>query len=345
MSKKSIDELVKGMDPSKEIKLYDNFDMYNAVYVSAGDHAEGVNFDPQANDSQDGAEDKKFQAAATKIKKMMGDRPAVIAKADATHYGMINGNFYWYNTQRMKANAGTWMEKTSNGTWGRPVQTDHSMASDKTLGRVLSATPIFYTVPGKDAFTPDGHIELIYYISDKEGIDKIVDGRFRTLSVSSSASPSSVKCSICGRSVNDWDCTHYRGKSYKAEDGAISHYASATGNAHPCNKDEQVAFWMWDNQKYSEVSYVGKPADGEAQHTDLVYVNIDGKDASDSIVNDKANFQRQVSIMVGSFDNQRVTGIKDQEDNLVGNEVLFSSGRHRNIIRRERRSIWRTKTL
>ena len=232
---KTIDDMVKGISNDKVITIHDNFDLQNAIFLSSRDKVESI-------DASNPTEDRQFAAAATKIKKLMGDRSAIVAKADATHYGYVNQNYYWYNPKLLRANAKTWIKKTTNGSWGKPVQKDHSIGTEDTLGRVLVATPFLYGNDAPGLFDAEGHIQLIYYVSDSEAIEKMIDGRFRTLSVSSSTSIDQVTCSICGLSVNDWDCSHGRGKTYELAKDVVSTYEDRTNNSALMKNKEHHVF-------------------------------------------------------------------------------------------------------
>jgi hypothetical protein len=306
--KKSLDELVKGINDVANLTIHDAFKLKDAVYVSSKDNVEGMDLSQSPDKS---AADKKFEAAAKKIKSMMGDRSAIVAKAEATHYDFVNKNFYYYDLAYMRQNATTWIQKTNTGSWGKPVQKDHWIDTDASVGRVLGATPIIYPTRSNDIWVPNGHIELVYYVPDKDAIDRMIDGRFRTLSVSASATPKDVKCSICGRTINDYECDHYRGKTYSITDERTK------------KTTDRLCYWIWGKQVYNEVSFVQKPADADADTYEMSFINIDGKDNFDENTNDTAHVDTRVSLMSADIENGLLQNLLDSEENNV--ETLYAA--------------------
>ena len=194
---KLIDEVVKGLGPDKELHATDFIDLTKAAYVTANDKV----------DLFHGSNDRAFAALSKKIKDQIGDKPVIVAAADAVHYNYVNRNMSWYHIDYIQPNAKTWIQGQNGEKWGKPVQLNHETDVENTVGRVLASTPFIY--PGKTSnesypqasvkssvlYKPDGHIELIYYVSDKDAIERIVDGRFRTMSVGQGANPQTVYCS------------------------------------------------------------------------------------------------------------------------------------------------------
>jgi len=303
MNAKSIDEIIKGLEGSKLITIHDAVSLRSPMYVSRKDNVEHL-------DAATENDDKAFEAYAAKIKRMLGDKSAIVAKADATHYDFVNKNFYFYELDFIKQNAKTWVVKTKNGTRGNPVQKNHDLSVESTIGRVLVATPFVYATKSDDINVPNGHIQLIYYITDKDAIEKIADDRFRTLSVSATTSLDQVTCSICGRSVSDTDCMHYRGKIYALEDS---------------NKKE-LAYWKWKRKNYKEVSYVGNPADAGAEHSAIKFINIDGKDYVDSGDTNENAFKQEsaITLMVSSFDNGIFHDLIDVNQKVIQKAEIYT---------------------
>jgi len=266
---KTIDQAIKGMDPNKEIITTDFINLDKSVYVSRKDKAE------LATDASigDGSNERAFNAMAKKIKQEF-DTPVIVGASDATHYNFVNDNMSFYMIEFMARNAKTWVPTTGGIKLGKPWQLDHDISTESTVGRVLAATPFFYPNPNPNNLKqPDGHIELIYYISDSDTIEKVMDGRLKTISVSAGTHPDNVTCSICGLSARSWDCDHIRGKVYPAPD-------LANPKAKPKDK---MAFWVWGEKDYKESSYVSQPADKFAIQKKTSLINIPGIDASDSI--------------------------------------------------------------
>lgn len=308
MSKRSIDEVVKGIGPDVKINVHDALHLDNAYYISKRGNVEAVDASKIPTSG-----DEPFRKAVEKVKKQMGDKAAIVARTDATHYGFINRNFSFYNMNSIKSNAKTWIQATDRGRYGKPVQTDHDQSARETLGRVMVSTPIIYPQQNDDLLVPNGHIELIYNVTDKEAIEKMMDGRFRTVSVGASSTRDQVKCSICGESVSSWDCEHTRGKYYDI--------------AVPGSKDKtqkQLAFWIWDKKTYNEVSFVGNPADAKADTYEMEFINIDGIDSQDNNQYKDAEygFVPSVTIMGADFQDGVIASIKGADNESVDRSTI-----------------------
>lgn len=157
-------------------------------------------------------------------------KKALVVKIKATHGGYTNGNKFNYDIESMSDAAKTWIEP-----YQKPVLTHHDELSDP-IGRITDAEFIPMSTNRRDR--PKGHILLTAKITDKESIEKILDGRYMTVSVGSS--PASAKCNICDRDVVlNGLCDHKRGQLY----------------------DNKMCFWNIKVKKYNEVSFVNKPAD------------------------------------------------------------------------------------
>lgn len=301
-----IDSIVKGLNSSLEINVTDFVNLSSSFFISKKGNV-------QATDSESGT-DKKFEELVKQMKSKLGDKSAVIAKAPATHYGFVNDNMSYYDMAYIKENALTWIQQTADGAYGRPVIKNHNEYDvDGTLGRVLAATPVIYKTKSSDLFIPNGHIDLIYYVSDKEAIEKIMDERYKTLSVGASASLSSVKCSICGRPVNSYDCEHVRGKQYDVE-------------VSKNKMESKLCYWTWSSKRYREVSYVANPADKMAQTTKLSFINVTGKDSEDNEIfssyTGKKDSYSQV-LIVGDLTNSGLNNVRDLNDNKLNKEELY----------------------
>lgn len=118
----------------------------------------------------------------------------------------------------------------------KPMIINHDTRNEP-LGRITSAQYIEDSVTGKPC------IVISPEITDKEAIEKLMDGRYLTVSVGCFVD--SATCNICGSNVmEDW-CEHYRGEEY---DGVI------------CG-------WVLGDLDFYECSFVNVPAD---QHAGVV---------------------------------------------------------------------------
>lgn len=175
-----------------------------------------------------------FELKIPKITKDLKDsiegNKALTVKVYATHGGYVNGNKYFYTIESMKDSAETWIKP-----FPKPVLVHHNDESDP-IGRVIDSKFDFINTNRKNK--PKSHILLTLRITDKNAIEKIIDGRYMTVSVGSR--PTSAICNICDNDIaKDGPCSHKRGNEY----------------------DGKVCYWTINLKEYTEVSFVNKPAD------------------------------------------------------------------------------------
>ena len=200
---------------------------------------------------------------------------SLVITIDATHAGYKNKNFFYYDPQSMKyaVQQDTWTKP-----FPKPLLKNHDLDSEP-LGRVQAARYID-TMDGK------GYTQLDVKVTDSEAIDKILDGRYLTVSTHGAPMQAAdmkhnfVQCSVCGTNLNkdEW-CGHSRGQVYEDEDSGI----------------EQICYWKVGAMDYKEVSIVNNPADNDgttaAQITAVSM--IDGENpvlSQDSGENQNSNF-------------------------------------------------------
>jgi len=164
----------------------------------------------------------------------------LLVTIDATHGGFINRNYYYYVPTSMAKATKSWLEP-----FPKPVLRNHNKETDP-LGRVKAARYV-----GDDQF---GFIQLDVLITDQSAVEKIMDGRY--LTVSTSGTPVEfVRCSICKTNLLEADefCGHRRGSVYETEDGI-----------------KKVCYWEVGMLDYKEVSFVNVPADASKEHAAVV---------------------------------------------------------------------------
>lgn len=188
---------------------------------------------------------------------------SITVKMEATHSGRPNGNNWIYTPSGMMAGHKTFVTPVY-----KPVTEEHRPDS-RTLGRVISSeyiqyqefkdsfsklSPVEYLSQAKEsgldkkyrsrAYKGLGHIELVAKITDKEAIDKILDGEFGFVSVDGRVED--AYCSICSSKVNSPDrCEHKRGVKY--------------GN--------DKCYYVGGKMHFDHISYVANPADTNARAT------------------------------------------------------------------------------
>jgi len=184
------------------------------------------------------------------------------ATLDATRSGSIV-NHRVYRAQHMRDSIPTWTQP-----YEKPVLTHHNSTGD-AIGRVRGAR-FEALVPRSDWETDhltarigsqgSGRTLLKTVVTDPDSIDKILDGRYSTVSVGFGTD--SATCSICGE---DWasagmffaPCDHRPGKLYKIDEKS----AFWTGKK---TKKEYPMYLITGRINNKEVSFVNMPAQGFA---------------------------------------------------------------------------------
>mgnify|MGYP000137033909 CR=1 FL=1 len=188
---------------------------------------------------------------------------SITVKMEATHSGRPNGNNWIYTPRGMAEGYGSFVSPVF-----KPVTEEHRPDS-RTLGRVISSkyvkygnfsdsfnnlSPVEYLNKAKELgldkkyrerdYKGLGHIELVAKITDKEAIDKILDGEFGFVSVDGRVQD--AYCSICSTKVNSPNrCEHRRGVKY--------------GN--------EKCYYVGGKMHFDHISYVATPADSNAVAT------------------------------------------------------------------------------
>lgn len=183
-----------------------------------------------------------------KLKESAGSgKRKLMVTVEGIHTGMTK-NLTFYGGETLESSVPTWTEPHA-----KPILTNHNEYSEP-LGRIRHAEYVeSIIVAGK--YTTRMQLE----ITNQEAIDKILDGRFLTLSVGGSANK--VTCSTCGKNiVAEGFCGHYRGRKYEGK----------TESTH----------WMIGEYTGDEISFVNMPADVFAQVISMELVTGDegGKD-------------------------------------------------------------------
>ena len=121
----------------------------------------------------------------------------------------------------------------------KPMITDHFPTADNTTGRIINAQFIHDSLTNRDV------IVIIPEITSPDAIEKILDGRYMTVSVG--VSTDSAICNICGKDIiNEGWCKHEKGQEY----------------------DGVVCGWIVGNLWFDECSWVAVPADPDAKVID-----------------------------------------------------------------------------
>jgi outer membrane biosynthesis protein TonB len=201
---------------------------------------------------------------------------SLIGEVDATHAGTLINNRI-YPPEMMKKGIRTW-----TSPYKKPVLVNHDDTKDP-IGRVISAK-YFSTQNGTDLkeYKPIlresegyGYQRLTIKVTDQEAIQKILDGRYETVSVRMSTDH--CFCSVCN---SDWS----------GEDGPCEH---TPGTKY----DGKLAYITTGDLNYRELSFVNIPADEYAgvkeaiisEQKDAAEVSIYANNDSEKVLADLSN--------------------------------------------------------
>lgn len=224
---------------------------------------------------------------------------SLVAQIEMTHSGIVTRNMGFYMPDNMRKGAATF---TKN--YNKPVLVGHDSDSDP-VGRVIKAdyvdTSAVWTMQdkylkslinfsdkkqkatkndmvdfaqhvmreynGKDNYRGLGHILGTLKITDSDAIQKILDERYLTVSISMSSD--SAHCSECGQDwVSEGPCDHERGQTY---DSGIP------------------VVLIPGKQSYNHVGFVSEPADEYAAGLKgIELITNDEIKQLDSVIQDKS---------------------------------------------------------
>lgn len=153
----------------------------------------------------------------------------LLVTVEGIHTGMTkNKTFYPGNT--LNESIPSWTTPHY-----KPVLKNHNEYSEP-LGRIVHSEYVESTLT--DKYT----VRLKLEITDADAIEKVIDGRYLTLSVGGSANK--VVCSVCAKDlVTEGYCGHMRGRKYEGKE----------------------AYWTIAQYTGDEISFVNMPADVHAQ--------------------------------------------------------------------------------
>jgi hypothetical protein len=163
--------------------------------------------------------------------KASGPNPTrIVTVVEAIHSGLTR-NYTFYPAQNLEKSTDSWTTP-----YLKPVIKNHN-TDEEPNGRVLSATF------KQSNIAPDKQtIQLELEIIDPDAIQKVLDGRYQTLSIGGNTS--SAVCSICGKDlVKEGYCGHMKGRVYESKQ----------------------AYWIIGEMEFDEISWVNVPADRNAQ--------------------------------------------------------------------------------
>lgn len=174
---------------------------------------------------------------------------ALDVETEATHSGK-NHNYCIYYEDSMEKDA-----ESFTNPFNKPMLKNHDSYSEP-LGRIKQSWF------GPSQLTDErSAIHLKTRVTDKDAIEKFLDGRYSTVSIGGSMG--TVTCNICGKTIlKDGKfkfCGHWRGETYK----------------------DQVCYWGARDIEYHEVSTVNNPADDFAQVVKVTVITDEDKEKND----------------------------------------------------------------
>jgi hypothetical protein len=200
--------------------------------------------------------------------------PTLAANIRATHSGYLCNNRV-YPGVHMRDSVGSWTSKSQGGTasFNKPVLIHHRQSdggglfstgipAEDPIGRVMQAAftqlkegqdfVSDFRTPAHGTDLGSGHINLGAMISDPGAIQKILDGRYDSVSVGFNTAE--ALCSVCG---DDW-----LSDSKKSDDESCDH---RPGRTYEIDGKNYKCFLVTGIMNYNEVSYVNNPASPNAR--------------------------------------------------------------------------------
>lgn len=159
-------------------------------------------------------------------------------RIECIHSGMTRNDTF-YPADRLKGDP---IKHSGVYSWTnpypKPMIKNHDTYTEPT-GRIENAMYVTDSATGRES------IVIIPTITDQDAIEKVMDGRYFTVSIG--ATTDAAICSICGTNlVEEGWCGHEKGETY----------------------DGQKAYWIVGNLWFDECSWVNVPADQDAQVVD-----------------------------------------------------------------------------
>ena len=187
------------------------------------------------------------------------DGTNLICNVAASHSGTLINNRV-YPPEKMRKGIKSW-----TSPYKKPVLVNHDEEGDP-IGRVIKAKYV-KTPRGMDGaeykpvLKPSdgyGYVDLAVKITDQAAIQKIMDGRYETVSVRMSTDQ--ARCSVCGIDwADEGPCEHMPGKKY----------------------DGKLAYMTTGDLTYREVSFVNIPADEFARVEGASFADQEDRDPVD----------------------------------------------------------------
>ena len=183
-----------------------------------------------------------YDNARKKFDKSQKPGSAVLfTQIKASHFGYVNNNNTMYDHMTADFSA-----KSFTAPHNKPIILNHNTYNvEDTIGRVVQASYVPFLLSDaqmKNKKVPNGVVVAHGYVSDPAAMEKVLDKRFMTVSISGTAEDAT--CGICGGTPLTGDCDHYKHEVY----------------------DGKTCYYILHNLAYNEVSFVTTPADSGKSH-------------------------------------------------------------------------------
>lgn len=220
----------------------------------------------------------------TESKSEKSEKRHLLVTVEGIHTGMTK-NMTFYPGTTLESSVPTWTQPHH-----KPVIKNHNSHAEP-LGRIIESEYVESTLT--DKYT----VRLKLKITDPDAIEKILDGRYLTLSVGGSAKR--VNCSVCGKDlVKEGWCGHSRGRAYEGK----------------------TAHWTIGEYTGDEISFVNMPAD---VHSQVIAVELVTGEGGENVKNGKTKEstedQTQTGIKTAEFETDMIDNLLDGAD--AGNQA------------------------
>ena len=198
----------------------------------------------------------------------------IYPRIEAIHAGKTKNNSFFQPMKlkgdpELKSGVFSWTHPYS-----KPMLTHHNQIDGEPIGRVIEAEYTQNTLAGREG------ILVKAKISDPEAIEKVLDGRYSTVSIGGETD--SAKCSVCGQELTEDWCGHEKGEFYEG----------------------QECYWIMGDIWFKELSFVNVPADQNAQVVDLGEVSESISTETDKkpeVVATTDNFDMEEKVSITEF--------------------------------------------
>jgi len=256
--------------------------------------------------------DEKKKSILLDSKQEVKSGYSLICEVNATHAGTLINNRI-YPPESMKKGIRTW-----TSPYKKPVLTNHDDTKDP-IGRVISGKYI-HNPNGMDItnYKPIlresegyGYQRLTIKITDAEAIQKILDGRYETVSVRMSSDHCFCSICNCDWSGSDGPCEHVPGTKY----------------------DNKLAYITTGDLTYKELSFVNIPADEYAGVKEAII--SEQKDSSEISVYANNDSEKVLSDLSSGNNLYALIDSEAEESDDVVTYLLDKSNKSKKIDKEE----------